>query len=457
MTIGSVRRCLLLAALLLVFSLPGATLPAGAQGRSLSLIRDAEIETTIRLYSAPLFEAAHLDPQAVQVMIVNDRSLNAFVAGGQRIFINTGLLMAAATPNQLIGVIAHETGHIVGGHLARTQEALENASVQAILAMVLGGVAAAAGAGQAAGAIIAGGTSAAQQSFLRYSRAQESVADQAAVRLLDATGQSPKGLMDFMAELGNQELLVAESQDPYVRTHPISQERVEALRAALQRSRYADAADAPGLRAKHERMRAKLFGYLNGLEPTLRKYPESDTSLPARYARAIAYHQGRQSAKALAAIDGLIAELPDDPYFEELKGQVLLESQRIEEAIPAYARAVELLPGNALLRLGLGQAQVSSQGTEHLAAAVGNLRKATELEPDMPEAWRHLATAYARDGQEAMAALATAERYALYGQYRDVGLMAARAKRGLQTGTPAYLRAEDLAGLAKNMLEREDR
>jgi predicted Zn-dependent protease len=442
--------------LLLVVSLPGLLLPTGAGARSLPLIRDAEIETIIRVYAAPLFEAAQLDPRAVEVVVVNDPSLNAFVAGGQRIFLNTGLLLAAETPNQLIGVIAHEAGHIAGGHLTRIQDELFKANIESIVALILGGAAAAAGQGQAAGAIMAGGAALAQGSLLQYSRAQESVADQAALRALDATGQSARGLMNFLIKLGDQELLSSASQDPYVRTHPLSQERVEAIRAKLRTSQFADIKDSPALLATHARMRAKLFGYLKGLTQTLREYPESDVSVPARYARAIAYHLARQTDKAIETVRELIAEAPRDPYYEELLGQILLESQRVDEAIPAYARAVTLKPDSALLRIGLGQAQVSAESNAHIGAAIDNLRRATELEPGNAGAWRFLATAYARDGQEAMAALATAERYAIRGEYRDAQFMAARAKKGLAKGTPSYLRAEDLESLARQMIAKRE-
>jgi len=420
------------------------------------MIRDAEIETIIRTYATPLFEAASVDPRAVEVLIVEDTTLNAFVAGGQKIFVNTGLLLAAETPNQLIGVIAHETGHIAGGHLARTHEALRNASAQSILAMILGGAAAAAGAGDAAAAIITGGATLSQRTFLQYTRAQEGAADQAAVRMLDATGQSAIGLMEFIEKLGDQELLVASSQDPYVRTHPLSQERVASLRAHVATSRFKEAKDPPEFLVMHARMQAKLFGYLNGLVQTLRKYPESDTTLPARYARSIAYHRAHQSQKALELLGDLIVDVPDDPYFHELKGQILLESQQVDAAIPAYARAVELQPDDAQLRLGLGQAQASSAGPAYIKDAVENLRAATAIEPRNPTAWRWLATAYARDEQLAMAALATAERYVLTGVYRDALMQANRAMKGLPRGSPAYLRAQDLEGLAKQQLERQN-
>jgi predicted Zn-dependent protease len=449
LAIDFARRYLL--APVLAFSL----LSGPASARSVSLIRDAEIETTIRTYSAPLFEAAGIDPEAVEVLIVDAPSLNAFVAGGQKIFVHTGLLIATDTPNQLIGVIAHETGHIAGGHLARTHEALRKASAHSIIAFILGGAAAVAGQGDVAAAILTAGATASQRQFLRYSRAQEAAADQSALRTLEATGQSTRGLLTFIDKLGDQELLVAESQDPYARTHPLWAERADALRAHVEGSRFRDTTDSPRNTVLHARMKAKLVGYLKGLPQTLRRYPLSDSSLPARYARAVAYHRERQSDKSIEILDGLLDENPDDPYFHELKGQILLESRRIEAAIPSYQRAVDLDGGNALLRMGLGQAQVSADGAQHVAQAIENLKIATRIEPHTPGVWRWLAMAYGRDQQLAMAALATAERYVLLGRYRDAKLQASRALKGLSKSSPAYIRGLDLEREAQHGIERK--
>ncbi|MEE8246351.1 MAG: M48 family metalloprotease, partial [Alphaproteobacteria bacterium] len=271
------------------------TLAAAAEdaaARGLSLVRDAEIEDTIRAYARPLFSAAGLDYRVVKVHLVNDKALNAFVAGGQRLFVFTGLLLATERPNQLIGVIAHETGHIAGGHLARKQEALRNMTVQTIIALVLGAAAAvASGRGDAVGAIALGGSSAAQRIFLKYSRTEESAADQAALRLLDITGQSATGMLEFLERLEDQDVLVGSGQDPYVRTHPLVAERLAAVRFHVTQSPNSGRPDPPEFIAAHERMQAKLRGFLDRPSATLRHYPASDTSVGARYARAVAYHR----------------------------------------------------------------------------------------------------------------------------------------------------------------------
>ncbi len=342
----------------LVFAGPA---PIQAGRSKLSLIRDAEIEHTIRLYAAPVLQAAGLDSNAVRVHLVNDRQLNAFVAGGQRIFLFTGLLLAVETPNQLIGVIAHETGHIAGGHLARSQDALRNASTAAIISFILGAAAVAAGGGRVGAAVMQGGASLAQRALLKYSRTQESAADQAAMSFLDQTGQSGRGLVEFLDILGDQEALFASRQDPYARSHPVTRERISALRARIERSPFYERTDPAGHVRRLERMQAKLYGFLKSKTQTLRKYPIEDRSVAGRYARAVAYFRVAEVAAALDELQSLIDEAPVDPFFHELRGQILFESGRIAEAIGPNRTAVRLLPNAPLLRLALGQVLVASE------------------------------------------------------------------------------------------------
>jgi predicted Zn-dependent protease len=433
--------------LLIVAVATAAANPAEAQ-RRISIIRDAEIENTIRAWGAPLFAMAGLDPSAVRVHLIKDNSLNAFVAGGQNIFINTGLLLAADTPNQVIGVIAHETGHIAGGHLARMQDALRGASAQAIIAMVLGAAVMAAGGGDAGAAVIAGGAQVGQRTMLAYSRTQEGAADNAALSFLDQTQQSSRGLMEFLEKLGDQEALQATSQDPYVRTHPISRERVETVRAHVEHSPYSDRKDPPAFVMAHQRMKAKIHGFFDPPEATFRRFPESDQSVPARYARAIALHQAHRFDEAVAAIDKLIAEQPKDPYFHETKGQFLLESGRVDESVPEYETATRLSPDDPLLRLELGAAQASARSDSWVQPAIQNLEVAARTDPTDASAWRWLAQAYGRDNQEGMAALATAERYMLNNDFKGAAQQADRAARTLPEG-PSRLRARDLKEAAE--------
>lgn len=438
----------------LILPVPSLLGSGTAQARKISFIRDAEIEDTIRMFGTPLFAVAGLEPSAVRVYLVNDPTLNAFVAGGQKIFINTGLLIASDNANQVIGVIAHEAGHITGGHLARTQDALRHASAQSIMAFVLGAAAAIAGQGGAGQAIMAGGSQVAQRSFLKYSRIQEGSADGAAIAMLEQTGQSAQGMLDFFDKLGDQEALLTASQDPYVRTHPLTRNRIDAIRAHVARSRFTKAVERPLFVERHARMRAKLTAFLDSTVTTFRKYPPTDNSMPGRYARAIARHKKRETQKALALMAGLLDERPDDPYFHEFYGQILFESGQADAAVTPYEQAVALLPNEPLLRIGLGQAQVSVESDRHIDAAIENLRRAVQLAPGNPTAWRWLGMAHGRKGNIGQAALATAERYILTGKFRDAIGQAKRAEHALPKGSPGWLRAQDLKAAAEQAAKR---
>jgi predicted Zn-dependent protease len=426
---------------------------ARAQGQPVSFIRDAEIEALIRRYATPLFNAAGLDAEAVRIYLVNDARLNAFVAGGQNLFINTGLLARASSPNQVIGVIAHETGHIAGGHLARTQEAMRNATAAMIIAMVLGAAAAAAGGGNAAGGVIAGGAAVGQRSMLAYSVAQESAADQAGLTYLERTGQSAQGIADFLRVLAEQDLLSPARQDPYLRTHPLTRSRIDTVESFLQHSKYRDAKDAPDLIEEHHRMQAKLHGFIDPPGRTFGLYKESDTSIAARYARAIAYYRVPDLPKALALVDGLIAQEPGNPWFHELKGQILFENGRLREALPSYEQALKLRPNAALLRVELARVQIELGDPALNKTALAYLNDAVRREDRNSSAWRLLAIAYGREDNIGMSALSLAEGAMVSGDRRTAIQQATRATRLLPAGTPGRLRAEDIRETAKRLEE----
>lgn len=435
-------RLFLLATLLLTFS---ATAGQAQQQQKRTFIRDAEVENTIRAYSAPLFQAAGLDPDSVRLHLIVDNSLNAFVAGGLNMFFHTGLLIRSETPNQLIGVMAHETGHIAGGHLARLRDAAGNAGTEALVATLLGAaVGVASGRGDVAGAIALGGQEIAMRNLLTYSRTEESSADQAAVKYLDATRQSGKGLMEFFDILGDQELLVVSRQDPYVRTHPLTRDRVAFIRDYVSRSPYTNAPPRPEFVEMHRRMRAKLFAFLEQPSRTFLRYKDGDVSIEARYARAIAYYRKPEMDKALPLIDALIAERPDDPYFHELKGQMLFENGRGAESIAPYRRSVELLPDNALLKIGLAQALIEQADAGMLEEAQKLLSLATHQEPQNSGAWRLASVAYGRNGDEGMAAYAMAEQALLERRESDANFLAGKAERLLPKSGPVWLRIQDI-------------
>lgn len=433
--------------LTIVTLLTGLVPGADAQSRrGPPLIRDTEIENTIRAYAAPLLRAAELDPASFSIHLVRDDALNAFVAGGQRLFLTTGLLRQSAHAGQVIGVMAHEIGHIAGGHLARLKGQLKQAGNRALLSQIFGAaVGILSGNPGAAVAAAAGGLQVTERTLLRFSRTQESSADHAAVRFLDRTRQSSRGLLEFLDILSGQELLQTNRQDPYVRTHPLTQNRIAFVRNHVARSPWSAQPVAPAFAAMYRRMVAKLDGFLQSPAVTLRRYKADDGSVPARYARAIAFYRRPNLAKALPLIDGLIAEFPNDPYFHELKGQMLFENGRIAEAVPDYQAAVRLLPDAPQLRTGLAHAQIELNRADLLPDAINNLRRALAADRRYVLAWRLSATAYGRAGKMGLSAWSLAEYNFLIGRRKDARVQAARALHLLKEGSPAWLRADDIA------------
>lgn len=424
----------------------GATLitPLSAAGQGQSFIRDTEIENTIRLYSAPLFAAAGLDASSVKIHLVNDRRLNAFVAGGMRIFINTGLLQVSEHPGQVIGVLAHEIGHIAGGHLVRIHEGLRDATAQAVLTAILGTAATiASGRPDAAAATIAGAASVGQRSILSYTRSMEQSADQAASRYLEQSGQSSQGLLEFLRILIREEGGGA-GIDPYTRSHPLTADRVRFLEHNVQTSRYSNTPVPMEFTQAQKRMRGKLNGFLAPPGPTLKRYA-GKTDIEARYARALALMRLNETDKALAIVDDLLAKSPKDPFFHELRGDILRDAGRTQEAIGAYQTAVKILPWAALIRITLAQTQLAQEDPKSLDAVITSIKNALRYEPRIPRAWRQLATAYGRKQDHGKAAHALAEEAILRGDMSGASRHANRAMKLLPKGSSEWLRAQDLA------------
>lgn len=415
------------------------------------LIRDSEIEDIIRAWADPLFTAAHLDASSVRLLIVNDPGLNAFVAGGQNLFVNTGLLIATDSPGEVIGVLAHETGHIAGGHLARSADAIRDAQATGLFAMLLGiglvvvGAATGANTAGAGGALIAGGQSTGMRSFLAYTRSQERSADQAAVTLLDRTQLSARGMLAFLEKLADQELLVIARQDPYVRSHPLSRDRVDFIAEHVRGSPWSDVPERPEEVARHARLRAKLIAFLEPPRRVLATfYPETDTSIEARYARAIAYFRVPKLALALSEIDALISDYPADPFFLELKGQMLYENARADEAVPIYRAVVAMRPEDALLLTGLARSLLAGDDDASLDEAIDSLEAARRIDRENPATWRLLSIGRHRRGDSGGASLAAGEYALLVGHADDARLHAGRAERELAEGSPGWLRAQDI-------------
>jgi len=425
--------------------LVAALLVCGPAFAEVGYIRDAEIESTLRAFYTPILRAAGLEPSVVHIYIVNDPTLNSFVAGGQNIFINTGTIMRSETPNQLVGIVAHETGHIAGGHLIRSEEAMKNAAIKTIIAMVLGaGAAVASHNAGGVGPMMYGAEALGMRSFLTFSVAQEINADQAALRFLDATHQSARGLLEFFQILEGQEVLSGARVSPYVRTHPLTAERIEYVRQHVEKSPYSNIADSAAWVELHKRMKAKLMAFLYAPPQALTYFPESDTSVSARYGRAIAYYRVPELKKALNLVDGLIQQEPNNPYFHELKGQMLFENGHVAEAVAPYRQAVRLAPDVALLRVELGQVEIETGDNSLNMDALTNLKSAAQYEARNADTWHFLAIAYGRGGDMGNAALSQAEEAMANGDKTQAKGQAERALKLLPAGSQARLRAEDI-------------
>ena len=425
----------------------------GAHARG--LIRDAEIEHVLKTYSHPIFEAAGLVPENINLFIIDSNDINAFVAGGSNIFLHTGLIKASETPGMLIGVIAHETGHISGGHLLQGAEKLKDAQLGAVLGYILGAAAMVSGAPEAGAAILYGSQSTIQRQLLSYSRVNEQAADQAALRYLDENNYSAAGLLNLFELLRKQEDRRFGKPDPYTLTHPLSKERIINVRNHVMQ-RGEEAADSSSMyEDAHKRVLAKLRGSTNPLAETLQRYPVSDTSLEARYARAIAYYRVPDFKNALKEIDGLIKQYPKDPYFHEARGQFLFESGQVKPALVAYRKAISLLPSATLIRVDLAKAQLASQEAALITEARINLERATTEDKTNPGAWRLLASAYGKEGTIGLSYLCLAEEASLLNQPEISLRQSELAIKSLPADSPAHLRAQDLKNLAEEQLRKK--
>ena len=416
---------------------------AHAQDDGASLIRDTEIEEILHHDADPIYAAAGIDPKTVRILIIGDKTLNAFATQGLQMGINTGLILQTENPNQLRGVIAHETGHLAGGHPIRSDEMMKAGLKPMILTMGLGILAALAGSPDGGAALIANSQFAGALGAMGYSREQESRADQAGAGFLEATGQSGRGLVEFFDNFRYQEVFDQSRRFAYFRSHPLSSDRIEALRGRVERLPHYGAVDTPADLAEHEVMKAKLEGFLNP-QIALMKYKETDTSFPARYARAIAYYQMKDPDRALQLLDPLIADHPDNPYLWELKGQILFEFNRVAQAEEPQRKSVQLKPDAPLLRINLGQTLIGMNDPKKVDEGVRELKRALLNDPENAVAWRLLADAYDKQHKDGEARLATAEQYFSLGATREAKVFAMRARELLQKNTPDWRRATDI-------------
>lgn len=431
-------------------------LPSPGMAQGASLIRDAETEAYLRKVADPIFLEAGLVPQNIRMYILHDDVLNAFVAGGMNMYINTGLITWSKDPRVIAGVIAHETGHIAGGHLIRHQDELEKASIGTVLSYVLGAATIVAGAPAAGQAILTGGSHLAQQVYLRYTRSNEESADQAGVRYLDNLHISAEGLINLLEELNRQQRSAFQNISPYTQTHPLSSERIQFIRNAMNSSSTKTEEPSKREREQYERIVAKILAFLGDARQVAIQYPATDASFPAQYAQAILAHRRGDVAGSVAILDKLIASNPQDGYLAELKGQVYYENGKIADSVVAYRRSLELLPNQTLIRLGLAVSLIATNDKANMEEAVNLLERATSDEKHNAMAWHQLGLAYGKAGDMGMSYVALAEEAMLGRNRKDAIQFIAQARKNKITNAGALLRLEDMEQTLRKWKE-EDR
>jgi predicted Zn-dependent protease len=442
------------AAIALVLAATLCVQPAMAQ----SVLRDAETEAFFKDISEPLIRAAKLDPANVEIILINDKSINAFVAGGQVVYIHSGLIEAATSANEVQGVIAHELGHIEGGHVVRFGEGTKVASGISIFSLILAAAAIAAGAGDVGAGILAAGQQAALGKFLAFTRAQEGIADASGARYLSAAGITGKGSVSFFKKLQNYEFrLGIPQEDSYNRTHPLSGERISILEDTYKSDPAYDTSPDTAQQTAFLRVKAKLKGYIDDPQITLRAYPETNKSVPAEYARAYAWHKSAYPEKAMQEANALVSSAPNDPYFLELQGQILLESGKAKEAIVPLRKAVEITGNQPLIAAILGHALISSENKDNLAEAASVLKAAVTKDNQNPFAWYQLGLVYEQQGDTPRAALASAERYLMEGAPQFALPNAQTAMAGLPEYSADWIRAQDINMVAQTALEAQQK
>ena len=433
-----------------------AAQPAAAQ----SILRDAETEALLQEMMDPLTVAAGMPAGSVEVVLINDSSINAFVAGGQRVYVHSGLISAADTANEVQGVLAHELGHITGGHIVRMYEGMGRAQTISIVSLLVGVAAALAGAGDAAMGAMAMGQQAAMGSFLAFNRTQEASADAAGADFLSKAGITGRGSIEFFKKLQNLEFRYGIEQSDeaaFSRTHPLSGDRISRLQGVYERDPAWDTPPDAGQQERFERIKAKLYGYLATPARTLSAYPEHMTGTPARYARAYAYHKQARIDEALAETEALLATDPDDPYFLELKGQVLLESGRPADALAPLRQATRLTGNDPLIASMFGHALLATEDAANLDEAERVLRAAVGRDRENPFAWYQLGVVYGSKGDIPRARLASAEQQMMSNRPQEALHSAESAQQGLPQGSADWIRAQDVAMQARAELERKDR
>ena len=421
------------------------------------MLQDTETERALQSYEDPLANAAGLDPNAIRLYIVDDQSVNAFVAEGQNMFLQTGIILYVHNRNELVGVMAHETGHIRAGHLSRGTQAMRKAYVPMLASTLLAVAAMIAGAGSAGMAIMGLGEQAAVESLVKFTYVQEGTADQIGMKLLTATHQSGLGMLNVFRRFANEEAMSSNGAPQFWQTHPVGQDRIEYLQRLVDASPYRDIKDNPTDEHEFEMVQAKLAGYVLPVAEVLNRYPLTNTSEVARYARAMAYMRKPDLPAALQEVNGLLKDEPKNPYFYEVLGQIYVSMADPMRGITEYQKAVDILPDAPELRVELAAAQIAAEKPALSKLAVDNLELALRQghEDEDGFAWFESAQAYSDVGNEPMANLATAERSYLNGEMPKASEFANRAMKGLPPGSPEWQKASDLYSMSGSERQKD--
>ncbi|MEX0955850.1 MAG: M48 family metalloprotease [Rhizobiaceae bacterium] len=429
-----------------------APLSAQAQQQGVPIVRDAEIEALMRDYAQPILKAAGLASSGVEIILVNDNRFNAFVAG-RRIFFNTGALVTSETPGEIIGVIAHEAGHLAGRHQERLRREFDRARTVAIVGALIGvglGVAGAAsgrgaGLGQLGAGIAMGAPEMARRGLLSYQRGEEEIADRSAITYLEKTGQSPRGMLKTFERFSKALSLSGAHVDPYQISHPTPRERVANLEQVARASPYFDREDPPALQLRHDMMRAKIAAYTMGTGAVQRMFRDDPRGFAALYGDAIGTYLSGNPRTALSKADALLNAQPKNPYLHELRGEILMKANRPDEAAKAFAGAIALDPDRTgLLRVSYGQALLASGGGDTVKTAISELKRGLDRDPEYVTGYRYLAQAYGMSGEIGLAELATAEGHYQAGKYQEAKVFAARSQQKVKRGSPPWVRAQDI-------------
>jgi predicted Zn-dependent protease len=438
---------------LLIAAISGVNSSARAQG--IDVVRDSEIERVLRGYEAPILKAAGIDPHTVKIYLVNDPEINAFATQSpvqsetESIFVNTGTILQLKTPNQVIGILAHETGHIAGGHVVRDATAMRKAAIPMLLGIALGAAAVAMGGGEAGMGIMALGQQAAQAQFFQFSRAQEATADQMGQKYLRETHQSGEGMLEVFNKFANMEAEITYGRNvTLVTDHPLSRERIDLLQQLVDSSPYKDVKDSPQAVRQFHLIQAKLEGFLYRVDTTLQHYPLTDASEEAHYARAIAYFRQPDMKKAIDEANTLVKIDPKNDFFWEVLGQIYVEMSQPLNGIPAYQKAADLAPDEPLLRLDLAAAQIATGKPQFGKPALDNLKIVLQQENNNGFAWYEAAQAYSDMGNEAMANLSTAELDYSQGNFGAAAHFATLAQHRLAAGSSDWQRATDILAIS---------